>query len=232
MRCVRQLLLLAIMMIAVLSNAANAKISSLTVIDQELRANFPDVESIKAAELQTVLSGKERPIILDVREPEEFAVSHIQGAVRMDPDAELDDVLQAIGPHLTGRTVIVYCSVGVRSTQLAERVYKGLKSQGASRVANLSEGIFGWHNAERPLVRDTQASAYVHPYDALWGRLLRRQNLTAYAPVLNGKRPTAGAGSNEKTLNLLLFLGLLSVFALALALPSRRLRWPFRSQKR
>lgn len=223
MRCVRQLLLLAITMIAVLSHAANAKISPLTVIDQELRTNFPDVESIKASELQTVLGGKERPVILDVREPEEFAVSHIQGAVRIDPDAELNDVLLAIGTNLKGRPVIVYCSVGVRSTQLAERVHKGLKFRGASRVANLSEGIFGWHNAKRSLVRDTQASAYVHPYDALWGLLLRRQDLTAYAPVLQGKRQTAGAGSNEKTLNLLLFLGLFSVFAVALALPSRNL---------
>ncbi len=141
-------------------------------------------------------------------------------------------MLLAIGTDLKGRSVIVYCSVGVRSTQLAERVYDGLKARGASRIANLSEGVFGWHNAKRPLVRDTQASAFVHPYDALWGQFLRRQNLTAYAPVLHGTRPTVGAGSNEKTFNLLLFLGLFSVFALVLALPSRRLHWPFCSQKR
>lgn len=148
----RQLLLLAIIMIAGLSHAANAQISPLPIIDQELRASFPDVASITAAELPTLLSGEERPIILDVREPEEFAVSHLQGAVRIDPDAELVDVLRAIGPDLKRRAIIVYCSVGVRSTQLAERVHIGLKSRGASRIANLSEGIFGWHNAKRPLV--------------------------------------------------------------------------------
>jgi rhodanese-related sulfurtransferase len=224
MRCVRQLLLLAIMMIAVLSTAANAKFSSLTAIDRELRASFPDVESIKAAELQTVLSGKERPIILDVREPEEFAVSHLQGAVRIDPDAELDEVLRAIGPDLKGRAIIVYCSVGVRSTQLTERVYDGLKARGASRIANLSEGVFGWHNAKRPFVRGTLATSYVHPYDALWGQLLHQQDLAAYAPILQGKNPTVGSGFDETTLFILVTLCVFVLLALAVSFRSRQLR--------
>jgi hypothetical protein len=46
MRLFRQLLLLAITIIAGLSNAANAQISPLSVIDQELRANCPDVAGI------------------------------------------------------------------------------------------------------------------------------------------------------------------------------------------
>lgn len=224
MRHFWQLLLLAIIMIAGLSHAGNAQISPLPVIDEELRVSFPNVASIRAAELQLLLSGEERPIILDVREPEEFAVSHLQGAVRIDPDAELVDVLRVIGPDLKGRAIIVYCSVGVRSTQLAERVYNGLKSRGASRIANLSEGIFGWHNAKRPLVRGTQATSYVHPYDALWGQLLRQQDLTAYAPVSQGKKPKAGLGADETTLHILVFLGGFALLALVVGFRSRRSR--------
>ena len=234
MRFVRQLLLFAIMMIAGLANAANAQTSHLPAIDQELRANFPDVVSIRAAELQALLNGKKRPIILDVREPEEFAVSHIQGAVRIDPDAELDDVLRAIGLDLKGRTIIVYCSVGVRSTRLAERVRERLKSRGVRRIANLSEGIFGWHNAMRPLMRGTQATPYVHPYDVLWGQLLHQQDLTAYAPVLSGMVPVESApGFSGTALRLSIFLGVFALLALAETmrprrprLLSRRIRWP------
>ncbi len=231
MRLFWQLLLLAIIMIAGQSHTANAQISPLPVIDQELRVSFPGVASIRGAELQTLLNGEERPIILDVREPEEFAVSHLQGAVRIDPSAELVDVLRSIGPDLKGRAIIVYCSVGVRSTQLAERVHNGLKSRGASRIANLSEGIFGWHNAKRPLVRGTQATFYVHPYDALWGQLLRQQDLTAYAPVLQGKKPTAGSGSHETTLHILIFFGVFALLALVVGFRSRRPRQPFGGQK-
>ncbi len=88
MRCVRHLLLLAIMMIAVLSDAANAQISPLTVIDQELRTNYHDIESIKAAELQTVLGGKERPVILDVRDRKSLpsAISKVQFASTLTPN--------------------------------------------------------------------------------------------------------------------------------------------------
>lgn len=231
MRLFRQVLLLAIAIIAGLSHAANAQISPLPVIDQELRANFPEVGGITAAELQTLLNGEEQPIILDVREAEEFAVSHLQGAVRIDPDAGLDDVLQAIGPDLKGRAIIVYCSVGVRSTQLAARVYEGLKSRGANRVANLSEGIFGWHNAKRPLTRGAQATSYVHPYDALWGLLLRQQDLTAYAPVLQETKPTAGPGSDQSTPYILAFLGGFALLVLALSMRSRRFRQRLGDQK-
>lgn len=224
MRLFWQLLLLAITIIAGLSHAAHAKISPSQVIDQELRANFPDIASITAAELQTILSGEERPIILDVREPEEFAVSHIQGAVRIDPDAKLDDVLRVIGPDLKGRAIIVYCSVGVRSTQLAERVHDGLKSRGASRIANLSEGVFGWHNAKRLLVRGSQLTPYVHPYDRVWGKLVNQQGLTAYAPVANRTRPEAPLGFNETALRLGAFLGVFALLAYAETLRPRRLR--------
>jgi rhodanese-related sulfurtransferase len=231
MRLFRQLLLLLVTIIAGLSHAANAQVSPLQVIDQELRANFPNVASVDAADLQMLMADPQRPIILDVREAKEFAVSHIQDAVRIDPDAELDDVLQTIGPDLKGRAIIVYCSVGMRSTELADRIRAGLKGKGASRIANLSEGIFGWHNAKRPLVRGKQATSYVHPYDALWGQLLRQQNLTAYVPVLQGQKPATGWGSNETTRFILAFLGIFALLALAAGLRSRRLRQLLGGQK-
>lgn len=167
---------------ALLAQSAHAKIEPLPVIDRELRANFPEVSTIDATDLQTLVNSGHRPIILDVREADEFAVSHLPGSARVDPGAELDDVLRATGSNLKGRTVIVYCSVGVRSTELAARVRQGLKTRGAARIANLREGIFGWHNRSLPLVRGQQATPYIHPYNGLWGQLVRRQALISYTP--------------------------------------------------
>ena len=118
----RPTLLLVVLMLVAMVSPAWAQVSALAAIDQELRAHFPEVASIKAVELEKLMGSKLRPIVIDVREPEEFAVSRLQGTVRIDPDAELDDVLRAIGPELEDRIIIVYCSVGVRSTELAERV--------------------------------------------------------------------------------------------------------------
>jgi rhodanese-related sulfurtransferase len=228
--CMRWLVYLVLMAFGY-SSIAVAQISPLPVIDNELRANFPNVASIKAADLQTLLSNQKRPIILDVRAPEEFAISHLPGAVRIDPGAKIDDVLRAIGQQLNGRDVIVYCSVGLRSTELADRMREGLKAKGAGRIANLSEGIFGWHNANRPLMQGAQATSYVHPYDALWGQLLRQQNLTTYAPVLQGQKRAAGSGFDDATLYIIACLGVFVLLALAASLRPRWLRQPFGSQK-
>jgi hypothetical protein len=39
-------------------------------------------------------------------------------------------------------------------------------------VQNLEGSIFQWANEHRPLVRDGQRETRVHPYNAVWGRLL------------------------------------------------------------
>jgi sterol desaturase/sphingolipid hydroxylase (fatty acid hydroxylase superfamily)/rhodanese-related sulfurtransferase len=223
-RLIWPLFLFACLMFCALSGVAHAQISPLPVIDSELRANFPKVESIKAADLQNLLDEGKRPIILDIREAEEFDVSHLTGARRVDPDANLEEILRVTGPNLKNQSIIMYCSVGVRSTQLADRLHDALKAKGAGRIANLSQGIFGWHNAKRPLIQGTRATPYVHPYDALWGQLVNQQKLTSYAPVFPGKMPVTGPELNEILLRLGVFLGVFVLLALAESLRPRRLR--------
>jgi sterol desaturase/sphingolipid hydroxylase (fatty acid hydroxylase superfamily) len=133
-------------------------------------------------------------------------------------------VLQAIGPDLQGRSVIVYCSVGIRSTQLADRLQAGLKSHGAGQVANLSEGLFGWHNAGLPLQQGAEETSYIHPYNSLWGQLVRRQDLIAYQPVAAGLTPLKTSGVNEMLVRLGAFLGVFILLAAAETFYPRRLR--------
>lgn len=156
---------------------------SLEGVDRQLRAEYPTVTSVDAAALGARIEQRDAPILLDVRSPEEFAVSHLPGALRVDPDANDAEVLKAIGSAAEGRDIIFYCSVGVRSTMLAQRVHAALAKNGAGAIANLSGGIFAWHNADRRLVGvDGKTTDLVHPFDGEWGRLVKRQDRVSYRP--------------------------------------------------
>lgn len=108
------------------------------------------------------------PIVLDTRTPEEFAVSHIKGAVLATSEREAKHALQ----HAERTTpIVVYCSVGYRSSAIAV----ALQKVGYSNVRNLDGGIFTWANEGRSLARGDHAlerASKVHPYDSIWGKLL------------------------------------------------------------
>ena len=157
--------------------------TSLEAVDRQLRAEYPTVKSVDAVALGARLGQRDAPVLLDVRSPEEFAVSHLPGALRVDPDASDAEVLEAIGSAVEGRDIIFYCSVGVRSTILAHQAHAALATNGAGAIANLSGGIFAWHNAGRRLVgMDGKTTDLVHPFDGEWGRLVKRQDRVSYRP--------------------------------------------------
>lgn len=118
-------------------------------------------------------------LILDIREPEEYAVSRIPGAIWVSPNATAEMATIQIG-DVTDKQIIVYCSVGKRSSLFAERVQADMLANGATSVSNLERGIFGWHNESRPLIDANGATDAVHPYDAFWKRYLRRKSLAVY----------------------------------------------------
>lgn len=133
-----------------------------------VRAEFPRVPQIRPAELAAWLQNKKAvpPQLLDVREPYEFAVSHLHGAINVSPDASAAEAVKRIDP---ARPLVVYCSVGYRSSKLAER----LIAAGVRNVSNLEGSIFAWANDGRPLEKDGRPAAVVHPYNARFGRLLK-----------------------------------------------------------
>jgi len=118
-------------------------------------------------------------LILDIREPEEYAVSRIPGAIWVSPNATAETATIQIG-DVTDKQIIVYCSVGRRSSIFAERVQADMLANGATSVSNLERGIFGWHNESRPLIDANGTTDAVHPYDAFWKRYVRRKSLAVY----------------------------------------------------
>lgn len=146
-------------------------------VEHMIASDFPDVPSVSTDALAERLSDDTapRPVLLDARSPEEYAVSHLPGAHRVDPAA---DAYPALDTLAADTPLVVYCSVGYRSAGVAQ----ALRDQGFTNVANLKGSIFRWANEGRPVYRDDRRVSAVHPYDATWGRLLA-DSLHAYRPL-------------------------------------------------
>ncbi|MEX0746836.1 MAG: rhodanese-like domain-containing protein [Rhodothermales bacterium] len=132
------------------------------LVDRAISAQFPEVRFISTDSLASLLESGRKPLLLDVRTAEEFDVSHLLGAERVDPDS-----LSWSGDDST-RLVVTYCSVGYRSAAMAER----LQESGYRNVVNLRGSIFRWANERRPVYRDSVQVHDVHPFDAVWAGLL------------------------------------------------------------
>ena len=132
----------------------------------EIRETFPDVPHLTTQQLANKLDRGEPILLLDARAAEEFQVSHIDGAVRA---TTVRTALNAIQADSRQPTVVVYCSVGYRSSRLVSR----LKARGVENVFNLEGSLFQWANEGRPLARGDQPATRVHPYDDEWGELLK-----------------------------------------------------------
>ncbi|HEX3818054.1 MAG TPA: rhodanese-like domain-containing protein [Chthoniobacterales bacterium] len=141
-----------------------------------LRSKFGNENWISTQQLAGWLAEKKRPqpVLLDVRTPAEWRVSHLPGARQLDPNAS---AATAAGALAKDAPIVTYCSVGYRSGEMARR----LRTAGYVHVQNLEGSIFEWANEHRPLVHDGKRTTQVHPYDAVWGHLL---DPTVRAPLL------------------------------------------------
>lgn len=135
-----------------------------------VREAFPEVPQMSTQQLAAMRADDTAPniILLDARTADEFEVSHLPGAVSASNTRMALDALEASDP---ARTVVVYCSVGYRSSRLAEE----LRSRGIENVFNLEGSLFQWANEGRPLYRGKERVYEAHPYDGEWGQLLDRR---------------------------------------------------------
>ncbi len=86
-------------------------------------------------------------VLVDVREPVEYAGERIPGAISR-PLARLHEA--GLSP---GQRVVVYCQSGPRSQRAAQQ----LLAAGWSEVGYLEGGILAWKRAGYPVVRDPKA---------------------------------------------------------------------------
>src|SRR5262245_25130137 len=91
--------------------------------------------------------------LLDVREPEEWAAGHVEGATHV-PMMQVPGRLSELP---TDREMVVMCRVGQRSAQVTAY----LRANGFERVNNLDGGLVEWAAAGRPLVSEDGSAGYV-----------------------------------------------------------------------
>jgi rhodanese-related sulfurtransferase len=99
--------------------------------------------NIKTDELRGILK---QVILVDVREPEEFAEMRIEGG-KLIPLGELQ--MRAEKELSKTADIVVYCAHGVRSVQ----GLMALKMLGFEKVRSLEGGICAWEENGAPVLR-------------------------------------------------------------------------------
>ena len=101
---------------------------------------------ITAVELNEWLQDETRPdpLLIDVREPDEFAAERIDGALNLPLSAFDPSAL----PDAGGRTIVLQCAGGKRSAMALDRCRKAQESIDT----HLAGGIAAWKAAGLPTV--------------------------------------------------------------------------------
>lgn len=136
----------------------------------DIRSQYPTVQQLSTDSLANWLASDSEslPFLIDIREKKEYKVSHLPGAIQMDPEARKFRSLRDLDKDTP---IVVYCSVGYRSSKMAEKLTKA----GFTNVSNLEGSIFTWANEGHTVVRDEQPVSAVHPYNKVWGMLLKKE---------------------------------------------------------
>jgi rhodanese-related sulfurtransferase len=96
---------------------------------------------------------QQRAVIVDVREPAEYAQEHVEEALSV-PIAELTPERLP-----DGATAVLYCGAGKRACAAAQR----LMGSGCLDVKVLDGGLAGWKAAGLPTSSSPQAAAHEGP---------------------------------------------------------------------
>lgn len=128
------------------------------------RLNKETVPYIKVNEIKS----KDNIVFLDAREPKEYNISHIENAINVGYDKFESKNVTSILKNKNA-IIVVYCSIGVRSERIAEKLLK----LGYNNVHNLYGGIFEWKNDGQKVVNNqNQETEQVHVFSKKWGAYL------------------------------------------------------------
>jgi rhodanese-related sulfurtransferase len=117
-------------------------------------ACLPDITEVFPWDVEEKLGGDPVPLVLDIREQDEFAAMHIQGSLLV-PRGILETACEynyeETVPELVKareREVVVVCRSGNRSALAAFT----MQLLGYRSVSSMKTGLRGWNDYELPLV--------------------------------------------------------------------------------
>lgn len=163
------LIILSIVLVA----GCGGKTQDLEEIKSKIETNFPQVNHISAEVVANWLKEDEsKTILLDIREKDEYNISHLPNAYNVPPDTSIEKLQETILKNLeSDRKIVLYCSVGLRSAIFTQK----LQDAGFTNVYNFNGSIFEWANLNKPVYQGDGLVKKVHPYDEKWGKFLQPQ---------------------------------------------------------
>jgi sulfur-carrier protein adenylyltransferase/sulfurtransferase len=108
-----------------------------SIVEQKDEGLGPD--DISVEQLKQMRDRKEDFVLVDVRNPDEFQISTIEGSVKLP----LPDLAQRFKELPKDKLIVLHCKMGGRSM----RALKFLRQQGYGKLKNVAGGINAW--AER-----------------------------------------------------------------------------------
>ena len=171
-----------------------------------IRRQFPDVVQIETSDVdeaqkkiedgETENSSpipeshpKRSYVIVDCRRGDEFDVSHLPKAKHLHFQTDDESITRFIKEEIDKQSrinasddelnLVCYCSLGYRSSLLAQRISNIVKNEPdlSSKTVNawnLEGSIFKWANEKRPLVdMYEKPTKFAHPFNYTFGMFLQ-----------------------------------------------------------
>lgn len=102
-----------------------------------IQSDLTNVESdITVAELKKIIDSGKGPALIDVREPHEYSMCHLESSTLIP----LDQLSARLEELRKDREIVVYCHVGIRSASAVML----LRESGFTKARNLLGGIDEW----------------------------------------------------------------------------------------
>ena len=118
---------------------------------------LPSISEIFPWDVEAQLGTDAAPLVLDIREPDEFAAMHIKGSLLV-PRGILEtaceyDYEETVRELVEARTreVVIVCRSGNRSALAAFT----MQLMGYQKISSMKTGLRGWNDYELPLVDGT-----------------------------------------------------------------------------
>jgi rhodanese-related sulfurtransferase len=110
-----------------------------------IQRDWPEVPQMSTHELAQRMAANSgaTPLVIDVRTREEYEVSHLPGAIWAETPSQIASAVRAVSDQ---KPVVLYCSVGVRSSRAAAKMMESRRAN----VFNLQGSIFQWANEGLP----------------------------------------------------------------------------------
>jgi rhodanese-related sulfurtransferase len=122
------------------------------VVTQKIRAAQKQVKTIGMEEYRKVVESPGETLIVDVREPNEFAAGHVPGAINLPRGVLEFQIWKQVGFPANldlGRSIILQCQSGNRASLAAQ----SLTDLGFTHTTAVVMSLDDWQKAGHPFVK-------------------------------------------------------------------------------